>query len=77
MASPDILIRSPASGILVKPIAGEAKRTVTATAVIVWEVGLEGVTIEPKPRHISALMRLTNCGEVIVEESYISADPIR
>jgi len=53
------------------------KKTRTAAGTIVWEVGLEGETIgELKPRHVSALMRLSNCGGVF-EDSYIFAEPIR
>jgi len=56
----------------------EVKKTRTAAGVIVWEVGLEGETIgEPKKRHVSALIRLSNCGVVFVEDSYVFADPIR
>jgi hypothetical protein len=56
----------------------EVKKTRTATGIIVWEVGLEGKTIgEVKPRHVSALVRLSNCGAVFVEDSYVFADPIR
>jgi hypothetical protein len=53
-------------------------RTRTITGIIVWEVGLEGQTVgELKPRHVSAMMRLSNCGEVFDEDSYVFAEPIR
>jgi len=53
-------------------------RSRTIFGVIVWEVYLDGETIgEPKKRRVSALMRLSNCGEVFDEESFITADPIR
>jgi hypothetical protein len=56
----------------------EVKKTRTAVGVIVWEVGLEGKTVgEAKPRHVSALMKLSNCGAVFVQDSYVFADPIR
>jgi hypothetical protein len=44
--------------------------------VIVWEVYLRGETVgEPKKRNVDAVMRLSNCGEVFRDESFISADP--
>jgi len=44
--------------------------------VIVWEVYLRGETVgEPKTRNVSALVQLSNCGEVFRDESFISADP--
>jgi hypothetical protein len=53
-------------------------RTRTAIGVIVWEVSLDGETIgEPKTRHVSALMELSNCGAVFDEESFITAEPAR
>jgi hypothetical protein len=46
--------------------------------VIIWEVELEGKTIgEPKQRHVSALMRLSNCGAAFDEESFMTSEPIR
>jgi len=53
------------------------KRTLTWGGVIVWEVLLSGETIgEPKKRHVSAFMSLSNCGAVF-DVSSISAEPIR
>ena len=51
-------------------------RTRTAIGVIVWEVGLEGETTgEPKNRHVSAFVPLSNCGVVFRDESRIFAGP--
>jgi hypothetical protein len=53
-------------------------RTRTATGVIVWEVDLHGETIsEPRKRYVSAEMRLSNCGAVFDEDSFITAEPAR
>jgi hypothetical protein len=53
-------------------------RSRTAIGVIVWEVGLEGDTIgEPKTRHVSAFVPLSNCGVVFRDESRIFAEPKR
>jgi hypothetical protein len=60
-----------------QPDCCAVKRTLTMTSVIQWDVSLDGETIgEPKKRHVSALMRLSNCG-VVFDDSYIFADPIR
>ena len=60
-----------------QPNCCEVEKTITLNGVIVWEVGLEGETIgEPKKRHVSALIRLSNCGAVFDEDSYIIAEPI-
>jgi hypothetical protein len=53
-------------------------RTRTAIGVIVWEVDLHGETIsEPRKRYVSAEMRLSNCGAVFDEDSFITAEPAR
>jgi hypothetical protein len=53
-------------------------RSRTAIGVIVWEVGLEGDTMgEPKTRHVSAFLPLSNCGVVFRDESRIFAGPKR
>jgi len=53
-------------------------RSRTATGVIVWEVGLDGETMgEPKTRHVSAFVPLSNCGVVFRDESRIFAAPKR
>jgi len=50
----------------------------TAFGVIVWEVSLHGETIgEPKKRYVDAIMSLSNCGAVFVDESFILAEPGR
>lgn len=60
-----------------RPVCCEVKRTLTRTGVILWEVSLDGETIgEPKKRHVSAVMRLSNCG-VVFDDSYMFAKPIR
>lgn len=53
-------------------------RTRTAIGVIIWQVSLHGETIgEPRKREVDAVMRLSNCGAVFDEDSYITADPPR
>jgi hypothetical protein len=52
------------------------KRTRTGTGVIVWKVGLEGETFGEPKRHVSALLQLSNCGEVFADDSYVSTYPI-
>jgi hypothetical protein len=55
----------------------EVERTRTGTGVIIWKVGIEGETIgEPKKRHVSAHVELTNCGELFVDGSYVIFDPV-
>lgn len=56
----------------------QVRRSRTIFGVIIWEVELDGRTIgEPKPRYVSALMRLSNCGAVFDEDSFITAEPTR
>jgi hypothetical protein len=75
---PGYVDEKPYVGDFSQPNCCEVKKTLTLGGVIVWEVGLEGETIgEAKKRHISALIRLSNCGAVFDEDSYILAEPIR
>ncbi|WJR76456.1 hypothetical protein [Bradyrhizobium sp. NP1] len=54
------------------------RRVLSANGVIVWKVSLDGETIgEPRPRHVSADILLSNCGAVFDDDSYIVAEPIR
>jgi len=56
----------------------QAIRTRSWWGVIVWEVSLSGETVgEVRRRHVNATIRLSNCGVVFDEESFISAEPIR
>jgi hypothetical protein len=55
----------------------KVKRARTGTGVIVWEVGLEGETFGEPKRYVSALLKLTNCGEVFADDSYVSTYPRR
>jgi hypothetical protein len=55
-----------------------ARRTRTATGVIVWVVELRGETLgEQKKRYVNALMELSNCGAVFGDSSFITAEPTR
>jgi hypothetical protein len=54
------------------------ERSTTIFGVIIWNVELEGKTIdEPRQRHVSATMMLSNCGTVFDDESFIAAEPTR
>jgi hypothetical protein len=75
---PGYVVKKPGLADFSQPNCCEVKKTLTLTGVIVWEVDLEGVTIgEPKRRRVGALMRLSNCGAVFDEESYVLTRPIR
>ncbi len=55
-----------------------ATRSRNIFGVVIWKVYLDGETIgEPKKRHVSAAMNLSNCGAVFDEDSFIWAEPIR
>src|SRR6185437_10668412 len=48
-----------------RPNCCKAKRTLTMTGLIQWEVTLDGETIgEPKKRHVGARMSRSNCGVI-------------
>jgi hypothetical protein len=60
-----------------QPDCCHVEKTITWNGVILWQVTLDGETIgEPKKRHVSAYIALSNCGSVF-DDSYISAEPIR
>lgn len=60
-----------------QPDCCEARRTMTMTGLIQWEVNLDVETIgETKKRHVGVFMTLSNCG-VVFDDSYITAEPIR
>jgi len=55
-----------------------AKRSRNIFGVVVWEVLLHGETIgEAKKRDVGVQMSLSKCGAVFVDDSFITADPIR
>jgi hypothetical protein len=55
-----------------------ADRTRTMGGVIVWKVSLHGDTTgEPRKRHVSAEMWLSNCGVGFDEDSTTNAEPAR
>lgn len=61
-----------------RPDCCEARKTLTMTGLIQWEVNLDGETIgEPKKRHVGARMMLSNCGMVFDGDSYITAEPMK
>jgi hypothetical protein len=74
---PGYIDEKPGTADFSRPDCCEVEKTITLNGVIVWEVGLVGETIgEQKKRRVSALIRLSNCGAVFDEDSYIVAEPI-
>lgn len=60
-----------------RPNCCHAERTIAWNGNILWVVTLDGETIgEPVKRHVGAYMTLSNCG-VVLDDSFISAEPIR
>ncbi len=60
-----------------RPDCCHAEKTIAWNGIILWVVTLDGETIgEPTKRHVGAYITLSNCG-VVLDDSFISAEPIR